>query len=302
MKKKLLNSLLLLSLITISTISNASISCAKNQEDNMILFVGSLRYNNLEVEKELLKNKCVVNLSSKDNYILEDVNTVEALDIILKNNKAFILNDARMDLNRDFFSDLLLREVNKVEREKIFKKEDPEIRQRISKVDVNNLLNKSWKPSEEDYNKLLNFVGSSYYNNSTNLKDNKGEYAINYVILANKPELIKYSYTVFTGKKAWTIKNNNGFSALHFMFSPSLKNKDVKKLNDLMLKEVPVSYLINTNLLLGTGKTFDYFQFAELMKNNNPDLYQKLKNMYKFEIKNLNNDKTVISFIENKLK
>lgn len=85
------------------------------------------------------------------------------------------------------------------------------------------------------------------------------------------------------------------------MFSPLLKGKNVAELNNKMLKDTPTSYIINTNLSLGTDKSYDYFQFAELMKENNPDLYDKLKIKYKFEIKNINKNKEVINFLNNKL-
>ena len=81
------------------------------------------------------------------------------------------------------------------------------------------------------------------------------------------------------------------FHWLEYFYSPFLLTLY------LLLKDTPTSYIINTTLSLGTDKFYDYFQFAELMKENNPDLYDKLKIKYKFEIITININKEVINFL-----
>jgi hypothetical protein len=297
MKKNLLVILIFYALINISYAQQ--ILCGKTEEDNYTLLVGSIRYNNLNIEKSILQ-KCFKKIKLNDFFILEDIYTKEALEILLNSDKTLNLNDLKSN-NRDFFSTLLLRDIKKNEKLAQYKVENNEIIDKINSVDKYNLINKKWMSNDEDYKKLLEFVANQYYSNLTIPKDSSNKSAIYYVILANKPNLLQYSYTLLNGKKSWILKDGNGLSPIHYMFSPLLKGKNVSELNDKMLKDTPTSYLINTILNLDIDKSYDYFQFAELMKENNPDLYAKLKSKYKFEIKNLNKNKEVIKLLNNKL-
>lgn len=303
MKKLLMFGLMLVSLNSFGQSLNKNI-CSKNYEDNSKLLVGSLRYNNPEFTKSLFENKCIKELKINDVWLFEELNTVESLKLILEHNRSLTLNDIKLEFNRDLLSNLLLREIIKEKRKKINEQEEPEIRKLIEKVDVNNKLNYNWRPSDKDYkdyNDLLNFVAKSYYDRTNINKDIEGNIALTYAILANKPELLKYTYTVYNGKKTWNIKNNFGLFPLHYMFSPKLKGKNIEKLNDLVINEVPFSYILNMKLSFGYNKNYDYFQFSELLKENNPDFYKKLKMKYNFEINSLIKDKESISYINKSL-
>lgn len=197
MKKNLLVSLICYALINVSYAQQ--MSCGKTEEDNYTLLVGSIRYNKLNIEKSILQ-KCFKQIKLNDFFILEDIYTKEALEILLSGDRTLNLNDLRSN-NRDFFSTLLLRDIKKNEKLAQYKAENNEIIARINSVDKSQLINKKWMSNDADYNKLLEFVASQYYNNVNIPKDSSNRSAINYVILANKPNLLQYSYTSFNGKK-----------------------------------------------------------------------------------------------------
>lgn len=290
------------SLLTLSGILMSNLAFAQcNTQNDTILFLGSLRYNNLKKTEELLKNNCIVWNDKTKKMTFKQIKTTEQLQLIEKYNRGLHLEGYKLELSQDLFSSTLMSEIFPKSAQ-VEAKEEQETETMLNNAGNKGQLNYSWRQTGEDKTKLLNYLGQKNLENVSFNKDVIGNSVLVYIILANRPELIRYSYTGLGDKKIWTKENNSGFYPIHFIFSPLLRTKNVSELNDKILKEVPVSYLLNApQLKLGTGKSYDFFQFAELMKENNPDFYKKLKEKYKFEVTSTNSSSDIKKLINNEL-
>lgn len=291
--------LLLLMTIGISFQAQAQ-NC--NKEKTETVLAAALHYNNLVVEEKMLKSGCVTKNDRTLNIIVNQAQTVESVLLIEKYMPNIQFNNLKGNGNVDWLSTLLLKDILKQKNPQQFIEDDKEIQSFLMKnIPVNN-FNYQFKPTSLDNNKLLNYVGKKYNEDYSFFEDNYGYSALVYIVAANRPDLINYVYKDYDSKKTWITPTKSKFTPLHFLFSPLLKGKDVSQLNDKVLKDVPVSYLINVpQLRLMDSRIYDFFQFAELMKDNNPDFYRKLKARYKFEIQSVYDTPEMRKFINSNL-
>lgn len=141
----------------------------------------------------------------------------------------------------------------------------------ISKIN-DDFINKSRKD-------LLDILAKDYAKNSSPNKDKMKNTALTYVIANNYPEYLEQSLGRLREKEMFIQINGKGVNPLHIAFSPLLKSKNTEELSKKLINMVPVSYMIN-NIIWN----YDYFQFAEAFKENNPTFYKMLKEKYKFEV------------------
>jgi hypothetical protein len=106
-----------------------------------------------------------------------------------------------------------------------------------------------------------------------------GNTALTYVIATNHPEYLEQALGGLREKEIFIKVNRMGVTPLHIAFSPLLKGKDTTELSKKLINMVPVSYMINNVIW-----NYDFFQFAEAFKENNPIFYKMLKEKYKFEV------------------
>lgn len=293
--------LLSISLLALSGIFSTNVAFAQCGKNDTILFLGSLRYNNVVMAESFLKNNCVSWDEKTKKMTFKQIKTVDEIKLIEKYNRGLNLESFKGEHSKDLLSSMLYESIYP-RTENILAEEEKETQALLNKAGANNKFNYNWRQTTDDKDKLLDYLAKKNVENVKVNLDVVGNSVLNYMILANKPNLIKYSYTALGDKKIWIKPNSDGFFAIHFLFSPLLKNKNVATLNDVALKEIPVAYLLNAGQLkLGTGKTYDFFQYAELMKENNPDLYKKLKDKYQFEVKGINNAADVKKYINDKI-
>ena len=292
--------LLALSIMSLSGLVSAQ-TCTK---DDTVLYIGSLRYNNLPMQEYYLKNKCVILDDKTKNMIVNQVKTMESV-LLLEKNVNLDPKYLKSFSNIDWLSIVLLREIlaKNIQEQSI--KEEEATSKYLKSINGSNKLNFNWRQTDDDKNKLIEYLAKNYSKGYTVNKDDFGNTDLIYMLLDNKPEYINYMYTAYGDKNLWLKKNKSYFSALHYMFSPLLKGKNVEALNDKVLKEIPVSYILNLgnydSLVNGKESMYDYFQFADLMKENNPDFFQKLQSKYKAQISGVVTSAEIIQDINRKL-
>lgn len=273
-----------------------------NKEKTETVLAAALHYNNLLVEENILKSGCITKNDRTLNIIVNQAQTVESVLLIEKYMPNIQFNNLKGNGNVDWLSNLLLKDILKQKNPEKNLEEEKEIQSFLSNNIPSNKFNYQFKPTLSDTNKLLNYVGKKYNQDYTFLDDNYGYSALIYIIVDNRPDLINYVYKDYDSKKLWITQTKSKFSPIHFLFSPLLKGKDVAQMNDRVLKDVPVSYLINVpQLRLIDNRMYDFFQFAELMKDNNPDFYKKLKAKYKFETQSVYDTPEMRKFINSNL-
>lgn len=158
-------------------------------------------------------------------------------------------------------------------------------------------LNFNFKPlTVKDHDNLMSYIVKSYNKeNYTFVNKWDKNNMLHYVILANNPKVL-HELTDNSRHSYLYEKNAQGVTPLHLIFSKkrpyhlSTQKTDTIKLNDILIRLMSkeqinlISYVeINTPRL-------NYFEFAEIMKDENPDFYKKLKEKFNFKV-NISNEK-----------
>lgn len=131
----------------------------------------------------------------------------------------------------------------------------------------------------EENKKIIIYLANIYSQSFTTFFDKFNNSPLSYAILTNNSEIFNKTFSQVDGTNALFRINKNGITPMHLLFSSDLKNKDVSKLNDIVLSKINLQNLLYLNF-----KNVDYFQYIEIFKNNNPDLYKKLKQKLKFSV------------------
>lgn len=148
--------------------------------------------------------------------------------------------------------------------------------QNYPNVDISKITPEEVNRSRKD---LLDMLAKEYSQSSSLNRDKMKNTALTYVIATNHPEYLEQALGGLREKEIFIKMNGMGVTPLHIAFSPLLKGKNTDELSKKLITMVPVSYMIN-NIIWN----YDYFQFAEAFKDNNPTFYKMLKERYKFEV------------------
>lgn len=293
---------LVLTLLTTFAVFSQAQAQNCNKEKSETVLAASLHYNNLFETEKILKSGCITKNDRALNIIVNQAQTVESVMLVEKYMPSVKYHNLKGNGNVDWLSALLLKEITTQKNPKKIIEEEKEIQSFLGKNIPANNFNYQFKPTITDANKLLNYVGKKYKEEYTFLPDNYGYNALVYILAANRADLINYVYKDYDSKKIFITPTKSKFAPIHFLFSPLLKGKNTSQLSDKILRDIPVSYFINTpQLKIMDSRIYDFFQFAELMKDNNPDFYRKLKAKYKFETKSVYDTPEVRKFINSNL-
>ena len=126
-------------------------------------------------------------------------------------------------------------------------------------------------------------------------QDFKGNDALTYAVLTNNYEVVQ---TLSNDNTIFYRRNKDGFSLFHLAFAkhkfagdPKVGEENLKRINDIIVKNYKSNYAQYLNI-----QNVPFYNFIEIMKDNNPDLYIKLKNKVKFD----NNENFVSKNASNK--
>lgn len=124
-----------------------------------------------------------------------------------------------------------------------------------------------------------------------------GNNMFHYVILANNHKVFYELTNSISYRNLYLYKNNHlGVTPMHLAFSKkmpyegSVEKEDTAALNTLLinlLSKERVKFI--TYVEIGTP-LLNFFEFAEIMKDENPDFYKKLKEKFNFNV-NISNEK-----------
>lgn len=262
------------------TFSTSFAACVKPTKKEIILLAASAYGQLYDKMNELTSKYCyefrtddesmngplLLNTSAKGLALLQSKTGKSYANISVDHNKM------------DLFSVTLIDDVMMSER---VKKETPDaarkvIAQTYAGVDVSKMNDTLKYNSRKD---LLDLLAKEYSQVSVPNQDKMKNTALTYVIATNHPEYIDAALGGLREKEMFMKLNGMGITPLHVAFSNPLKGKNTDELSKKLLATVPVSYMINNVIW-----NYDYFQFAEAFKENNPTFYKMLKDKYKFEV------------------
>lgn len=254
-----------------------AVACEIPMEQNYIHFSLAITYNDIHTVDYLSKKYC---FSYFQNNIIGDSPLLQSNDF--EQFKSLIKNINSDDLNRKVASGfgenllisrmLLLTLPKKVRTE--MKKEINSIKETYNYTLPLPNLNKN------DNDKIIHYLATIYHNSYFNFKDEFGNTPLFYTILTNRPDIVVISLSRSEGKSAFYRPNKDDITPLHLLFSPEVKNYDMKRMNDEILKYIDVQKLFSIEY-----KGVDYFQFISVMQDNNQDLFNKLHKQFKFDVK-----------------
>ncbi len=132
------------------------------------------------------------------------------------------------------------------------------------------------KPTEEVEKAYFDKLAEKYKSKYAISRDIYGNSLVSYVILGNLPQYIESSFSAYGSKVILFQKNKDGYSPLHLMFSKKFKTEKVEELNNKIL-----SLITERDLMKLKYKNLSYLEYANLLKENNPDFYKKLVEKFK---------------------
>lgn len=278
------------------TYAQNCIQPTKNDYD----YLTALSYAQLHKEQSELLNKYCFNLSGTEKFQTSPANMASSKEALINIEKKAKTNYIDKDMNEDKM-DIFSYKLGTLETGKngldtlnyvknTIKRNNPNIN--TSNIPIEN-INKSKK-------ELLDYIATEYSKTISIHTNRNGDFALGYVIANNYPEYVTASLGRLQDTSLFTKPNKNNITPLIYMFSPQLKGKDTTVLSKKMINLVPVNSLIKSKILI-----YDYFQYAEAFKENNPYFYNELKNKYKFNITSSvtpTDYKTIYSLLNNNIK
>lgn len=262
------------------TFSTSFAACVKPGKKEIILLAASA-YGQLYDKMNDLTNKYCYEFRADDEAVNGPLilnSSAKGLALLQsKTGKSYA--NTSVDHNRmDLFSLTLIDGAMMSER---VKKETTEaakkmIAQNYPGVDISKINDDLKANSRKE---LLDLLAKEYSQVSSPNQDKMRNTALTYAIATNHPQYIEAALGGLREKEMFMKLNGMGITPLHVAFSNPLRGKNTDELSKKLLAVVPVSYMINNVIW-----NYDYFQFAEAFKDNNPTFYRMLKDKYKFEV------------------
>ena len=259
---------------------------AKEKDYNVLNF--AVLSDDLSVVSSLLKSYCYninlyKNASKLPPFFLSK--NLEMLKLF-ENKKTDLLSFKEKSTGMDYFSFMLIHHTRE---EKLDKKEE--------KASID--LIKTYVPSDKSYslepnisienqNKIIKYLAEVQKKSYVQNKDMYGNSALNYAILTGRYDLLSDLIGSSSNNIKLFIKNKDSIAPIHLAFAmnhiadknPEVKKEMMERTNDQIIK-----MLDKNKIVLANFKELSLFDFAEMMKDNNPDLYNKLKLKFNFNAK-----------------
>lgn len=293
MKKSLISlSVGLIGLLGSQTTIAACLQATEEQYQNTsVLLLGNKK------ELETYLPKYCIDLKKLTNN-LSNTRDLETFKILETYNPDIfgITNNLGQDLLSNFLIKYTTKEVEPTEKEKrdiynIYKTRFPEDKRTFEEI-----VSYPDSLKEKNRDEILSYISTKIKPKTFLQKDSIGNNTLSYIILSNKVNLINNVEKTIPNLKALLIqRNKDNYNNLHLMFSPILKDKNTTQLNDKI-----ISLMNNQTIIMSSFPSIGYAEYAELMKENNPDFYKKIKEKFKLNpqtniIKNVEESKRRIN-------
>ena len=291
MKKKLLSLLLL---TTAQLGFSACIPAQDIEYQNLSLLLVAKNDNELN---NLVYKYCFD--TKKIGNRIPNIKTLSAVKIFEKYNEN-MFNTSINGVNQDMFSMFLYnsiynnktRDISAADKEiivKLYHTRFPDDKRSLDNV------RETASEKLKNQTEILDYLANKIKSRSMMHKDVFGNNSLAYVILTNSPQYFEESLGLTKNLNLSLVsRNKENYNNLYLMFNPRLKGKDVSKLNDKVISGI-------TPIMTSFSRfnSITYFYFAELMKENNPDFFNKLKSKFKFNNKIVENKN--VEYTRNKI-
>lgn len=288
MKNKLL---LILSLTAALNVSAKCIPAVEEQYTVLSLAVitGNVALRNSLVEKYCLNFPQFYKESSKSRGSL--VQAVKARSI--EDLKVYYLLDTSISLFSEgsYEKDLLSYAVSPYHQVFINEEEIKLGEKYLAKGEKINAKPK--KLTKKEHDELMSYIVKAYNKEGYTFTDTSDRSnMLHYVIYANNPKVLNNLMSDNSYRSLYLYKKNiTGLTPIHFAFAKKnpyheeAQEIDTPEMNDFLIRMIPKERV--QLLTYNAGKNFPaltFFEFAELMKDENPDFYKKLKNKFNFSV------------------
>lgn len=263
--------------------------CRQPQQMDYQALMLATSVNKIETVKNLLGTYCYNFDFYKQNNLVPPfflAHNVEMVKLFQSYHIDIIgYQDKLTDL--DYLSSLLIEPINTTTPTS---KEQDEFFSLLQKYDptvTRKMLVNSQNITLEERKALLGYVAGLYKEGYVQKKDIFNNTALSYVILTGEDSLVNSTMGSTTTLPLFR-KNKEGFAPIHLLFNAhylgstneKVKLEHIEKLNDEIIQ-----ILDNSKVNLLNFRDMSFFEFAEMMKDGNPDFYNKLKAKFKFTVK-----------------
>lgn len=301
LNKKL--SVFLMTLLSMSATNVMAQNCIEPKDNEYFLLSITSYAQKYDIQKELLNKYCYKD-SMRNRYEKGPFVMVSSKEGLINLEKKMGKQWAAVPIEEQKFDMFSLKLLKNAETKRLFQEDLVNTKKMLSKnfknVDVTNINENLINNSRKE---LLDYLSEQYAKSFNINRDRMGNFALFYVISNNYPEYLTKALGAEQNKNLFLKKNLTGATPLIAMFANELKGKNTQELSKKVIDMIPVSYIINSSIM-----GYDYFQFAETFKDNNPYFYKELKNKFKFDVtkaisktdyKNIENMLTINWFVDN---
>ncbi len=279
-----------------NTQSNSS-KCMTSMDDEPMVELALLaKLNHIQSMEKVLKSKCLDTGKEKDFFVYYMTKSADALILIEKfdrnqNYTDYLKKFEKSD--RQLLSEIMVAPLYYVSVAEELKQENktPEAffkKYGITKEEVE----KNDKPilDEAVREKFLKYVAEQTIKKSLITKDTIDFNAYSYAVYLSEPTVLEVLLKNAVSKRDLTVKNVHEVAPIHLAFAPKvfvgsdakINEEKLKKTNDLIVEHLDKKYVPLLSI-----RTMPFWTYVELYKNNNLDLYNKLKAKHNFKPTNM---------------
>jgi len=129
---------------------------------------------------------------------------------------------------------------------------------------------------------ILNYLTTQYIKNNKLTKDVFNKNVLGYAIYMSEPKVLQSLLDSNNFNKHLFFKGSDTISSIHLAFAQhdaSIPQDKIKQVNDIIVANIDKKHLPLLSI-----RALNFAQFVELMKDNNPDLYEKLNKKFNFNV------------------
>lgn len=272
-------------------------NCMTSMDDPDMMDLALLaKVNNVQGMERVLKSKCFDTGKEKDYFVYYMSKSAEALTLLEKfdrnqNYTDYLKTFEKSD--RQLLSEAMVAPLYYVSVLEDMKQENknPDVFIKKYGMSKEDLL-KNDKPILDEVvrEKFLKYIAEQTVKKTLITKDTIDFNAYAYAIYLSEPTVLEVLLKNAISKRDMTVKNVHEIAPIHFAFAPKvfvgsdekINEEKLKKTNDLIVEHLDKKYISLLSI-----RTIPFWTYAELYKNNNLDLYNKLKAKHNFKAMNL---------------
>lgn len=274
-------------------------NCTSVQPEQLQALLVLVTTNKVQTVNSLLNKYCYDPEIYKKNDMLPPFYFANSVDMLklFENRKIDIMDYQEKSTGLDLFSYFLIEPFDPKVISDEEKQKFTQLGKKYDSSVTKEQLNEGLKLTHDERDNLLFEVGQIYKNGYVQRKDIYGNTALSYVIMTGESSLMGDALGSYSTGAPLFRKNKEGLAPVHLVFGMNYiyakdeaqKKKMMEATNDAVLK-----LLDSGRVGLAGYKDMSFFDFAEMMKDENPDFYNKLKDKFHFVLKS--NPKTYTEY------